>query len=153
MTGLSSPTQFGFGFFGRFMCGTGLFFLKCRQMPQSTFLLKKTLSSHCSPGKPRLPSNWNRTAFVAGSTADKDFSILILRTPLSPNALHARIRIMTLRALKDRDCLFLSLGFKRVEAFVTIRRIAREEGLTGSPERLSDPLTVTQLIPELRVQC
>lgn len=94
--------------------GLVCFFKSADKWPQSAFLLKKTLSRHCSPGKPRPPSSWNRTAFVVGRTADKAVSILIWWTLLSPSSLHTRIKILTLRALKDRDRLSSYPGFKRL---------------------------------------
>lgn len=114
MTGPFSSTHFGF--FGRFMCGSGLFVFLMQTNATEHFWLKETLSSPRSPGKPSLPSNWHRDAFVATGQLTKPFPCL---SPLSPPvpALQSGISRMTLRALKDRDCL--SLGPKRVEASVT----------------------------------
>ena len=123
MTGPSSSIPSGFDFLGRFMW-VWLAFLKCRQMSQSTFQLKKTLSSHSHLANPvSLPAGIELPFCGWLDHWQSPFPSLSCWLPPPPLLFRPGL-VVLLRALKDSDCLSLSLGSKRVEAFVTTYWIA-----------------------------
>ena len=135
MTGPSSSIPSGFDFFGRFMWVWSAF-LKCRQMSQSTFQLKKTLSSHSHLANPvSLPTGIELPFCGWLDHWQSPFPSLSCWLPPPPLLFRPGL-VVLLRALKDSDCLSLSLGSKREwRPLWPLTELLGEEGVTGHSER------------------